>query len=435
MYLDEFGKRDRFWIDQAKEKTSEHLTYKDFPSLGSHNDGASCYTVNFAFAGPDEYEGGEFFIIDSDEVTHIMKPEKYSCVIFLGGTYQHGVSTISGGFREMFSTEYWAYPDMPSGSTLWNADPDMMEDHIESCNKDGGTSCRADFPTKNATKEIGIIETQVLNKEKPAQQLTTKPSVDNLVPIYYDEEDNENEAEAFAIGLPQQLSEEFQTFIELEGIMKMAHEILYNNALSQGKTYAPENGTQWRASSSKRDDTDITWLDPGDERSYQNLISVLRRGKFSQTLKSMTKEFNLEDLVIQGVEFSFLSYFSDKINDNYHNDINVEIPGTADTSFKIILPIHIPYNSSAMLRLQSEYQENYEPNVVDDYVMDDDEYFGGELKVREALINMEYDVGTVIGTETQLAAMPCDYRKNRDFRISAGIYLAVPPKTTWKRTS
>mmetsp|Transcript_24363 Transcript_24363/g.55623 ORF Transcript_24363/g.55623 Transcript_24363/m.55623 type:complete len:331 (-) Transcript_24363:63-1055(-) len=330
-----------------------------------------------------------------------MKPEKYSCVIFLGGTYQHGVSTISGGFREMFSTEYWAYPDMPSGSTLWNADPDMMEDHIESCNKDGGTSCRADFPTKNATKEIGIIETQVLNKEKPAQQLTTKPSVDNLVPIYYDEEDNENEAEAFAIGLPQQLSEEFQTFIELEGIMKMAHEILYNNALSQGKTYAPENGTQWRASSSKRDDTDITWLDPGDERSYQNLISV----------------------------------FSDKINDNYHNDINVEIPGTADTSFKIILPIHIPYNSSAMLRLQSEYQENYEPNVVDDYVMDDDEYFGGELKVREALINMEYDVGTVIGTETQLAAMPCDYRKNRDFRISAGIYLAVPPKTTWKRTS
>jgi len=127
-------------------RTSEHLTYGDFPSLGAHTDGSTAYTINFALAGPEEYEGGEFFIIDNGNRRHVMKPAKYSCIAFLGGHYYHGVLTGTSGGREMFSTEYWAYPDTPFGTTLDNASPEHMEAHIEACHN-SGDSCMANFGT------------------------------------------------------------------------------------------------------------------------------------------------------------------------------------------------------------------------------------------------------------------------------------------------
>jgi hypothetical protein len=40
-----------------------------------------------------------------------------------------------GGQREMFSTEFWLYPDVPFGSTLWINTPRKMENYIAACNE------------------------------------------------------------------------------------------------------------------------------------------------------------------------------------------------------------------------------------------------------------------------------------------------------------
>lgn len=65
-------------------RTSEHLTYNGFPSLAEHDDGATAYTVNFSFSDPEDYEGGYFFITDYNGNRRFVKPNKYSCMVFLG---------------------------------------------------------------------------------------------------------------------------------------------------------------------------------------------------------------------------------------------------------------------------------------------------------------------------------------------------------------
>jgi hypothetical protein len=121
--------------NQVGIRASEHLSYKDFPSgLGSHTDGGgTIYTMNYAFSSPADYKGGEFYIIakhpmntDNDDIVSVIKPNKYDCMIFLGGKYYHGVQKMfdrddgKDNKREMFSTELWAYPDTPFGSNLWS---------------------------------------------------------------------------------------------------------------------------------------------------------------------------------------------------------------------------------------------------------------------------------------------------------------------------
>jgi hypothetical protein len=125
---------------QVGVRASEHLTYSDFPTLAEHTDGeGTVYTVNFAFSGPEDYEGGEFYIITGkgkNRKYQYAKPNKYECMVFMGGRYLHGVEQIKGGHREMFSTEFWPYPDSPFGSNLWSNFPGNMENHIVACNKE-----------------------------------------------------------------------------------------------------------------------------------------------------------------------------------------------------------------------------------------------------------------------------------------------------------
>ena len=123
-------------------RASEHLTYHDFPTLAGHTDGQSTiYTMNFAFS--DDYEGGEFYIMSMEENSatgaqdkHVIKPQKYDALVFLGGRYVHGVQPITGGMREMFSTEFWPFPDSPFGTSLWTNDPGNMETYILACNEE-----------------------------------------------------------------------------------------------------------------------------------------------------------------------------------------------------------------------------------------------------------------------------------------------------------
>jgi hypothetical protein len=95
-------------------RTSEHLSYKGWPSLEAHKDIGSIYTIMISIKDPNEYEGGEFFIHNSMIESTNVKLDMLSAIVFKSNTI-HGVRPIIAGHRESFVTELWSNNDSPIG--------------------------------------------------------------------------------------------------------------------------------------------------------------------------------------------------------------------------------------------------------------------------------------------------------------------------------
>lgn len=157
-------------------RTTEYLSYSGFKCLGEHADSGSIYTILFAMAHPKEvsgflivhiegdtgrewlslyfvscpqYQGGEFFINDSNGHKYYFKPRQYSAVVFLSES-NHGVTEIVSGHREMFTNELWKYDDPPwPEARPLHASMELFLEHCEELNA-GGPS----WPTWPPTTEV-----------------------------------------------------------------------------------------------------------------------------------------------------------------------------------------------------------------------------------------------------------------------------------------
>lgn len=120
----------------AGMRACEYLTYEGFNNLMEHQDGfATSVVLNVFLSKGTDYEGGAFYMKDNvDRLYHTVRPEQYSALAFLGGTYDHGVETIHSGTREALSTEFWYYPDLPPGVNLCAAEFENIEKHVKQCN-------------------------------------------------------------------------------------------------------------------------------------------------------------------------------------------------------------------------------------------------------------------------------------------------------------
>lgn len=449
-------------------RASEHLTYRDFPTLSDHTDGeGTVYTLNFAFS--DEYEGGEFYIWsneddDGERQKHVVKPQKYDAVVFLGGKYLHGVQQIRGGMREMFSTEFWPYPDSPFGTSLWTNEPSNMEKYIQSCNEemeenetDYDIPCGRPFPT---TTPFGIEIDEVRKKydgnskptpsseEKLKQrvQALKKPNSrpnrvrpDTLTPTRFrdakgheydlddfrpreDEPDfliprklepgqlepirwretlqpvDGDEGESFVIGFPPELHQEFAAYVEKTGMKNVARKLLYEEeplVPHEHRIYTLDDGSKWGAMIQGHWNTDMVWLDPADEECFEDLLSILRRGNFSQVLDKVGNAFDLEGLMVQGVGAIFLSEYE------YSENMHVDIQGSKGSFYNVIVPVHIPENEKATF-----------------YVAD-----AGDEE-NKGVTCLDPNVGIVLGGESSHGTGECNYRETQDFRLSFAIYVA-----------
>ncbi|KAG7374770.1 hypothetical protein IV203_013865 [Nitzschia inconspicua] len=478
---------------QVGIRASEHLTYSDFPTLSDHTDGdATCYTMNFAFSGPEDYEGGEFFIASNDlkkkrKYQHV-KPNRYEAMVFLGGRYLHGVEEIKGGHREMFSTEFWPYPDAPFGSNLWSNFPGNMEQHIRACNLEaleGNTGpCKAEYSkatpfhdsidevvskygaknketTEQKPKSEGLAAADIpwkgvlslrdfgpypkpldgINRAKADRERPNRVRPSELNPakvILHDREGNlydmddffysaeeepdflipknlkvgqmepirwredfspvdGSDGETFVIGFPKELHEEFTKYIANNGMMQVAHRLLYKEKEFEPyeqRIYTLDDGERWTAMIQGTWDNDMIWLDPGDESAFESLLGVLRRGGFDKVLEQVGKTFDLDGLMIQGVGAIFIS--ENHKTDNMHMDI----PGSRGSFYNIIVPVHIPEGEVSMFKLA---------DAEDDAT--------GALK-------LDPNVGVVLGGESRHGTGECNYRKKEEFRLSFAIYVA-----------
>ena len=250
-------------------RASEHLTYSGHKSLGDHVDGAAtAYTLNFAFSAPEDYEGGFLYLYDSSQKKHFLKPPKYTACVFLGGLYMHGVTEILSGHREMFSSEMWFNPDIPLNSNLWTSTPESMEEYILRCNDivGQGKPCQAEFPDVTANgisvkdnragiyhgeddddfyddddddgsglvpfwneKEMYPANIEYLSiDEEPNFLIPKHLNVAEIFPLYFRGTNQRvKDDEAYGIALPPELLVEFQRYIEQNGMLRHARQMIY----------------------------------------------------------------------------------------------------------------------------------------------------------------------------------------------------------------
>lgn len=441
--------------DHVGIRASEHLTYTDFPKLSDHTDGeGTVYTMNFAFS--DDYGGGEFYIWsnerdDEKRIKHVLKPNKHDALVFLGGKYLHGVQQITSGMREMFSTEFWPYPDSPFGTSLWTNEPGNMERYIRECNKemienetDYNTPCTRPFPTttpfgveidavrekygNNGSSESNDNDSERPNRVRPTALtpirfrdghgreydldsfrpiedepdflIPRKLETGEMVPIRWRENlepvDGED-GESFVIGFPPKLHEEFLKYVENSGMMNVARDILYNErplVPNEHRIYTLDDGKKWGAMIQGSWNTDMVWLDPADEECFESLLSVLRRGGFDKVLDQIGKTFDLNSLMVQGVGAIFLSEYEN--SDNMH----VDIEGSKGSFYNVIVPVHIPENESAKF------------------------YVGEADSDDSGVTNLDPNVGIVLGGESRHGTGECNYRPAKEFRLSFAVYVA-----------
>jgi len=413
-------------------RTSEHLTYKNFPSLGSHDDGATSFTVNFALAGPEEYKGGEFFIIDEESNKYHMKPNKYSCLVFLGGKYFHGVTTNSGN-REMFSTEYWAYPDTPFGITLNNAEPRFMEDYIKACNDSGEIPCKAKFlPEIEEDSEDSEYDYDDYNYDDDGDFDNEDEDEDSEdADEYHNDDDGEDDyykggAERFRltplkqgqmhpirwgsdrkmvsdhalrIGLPAELRKELRKFMEDYGIVDAARHHLFSESLEAHSVTFRELKHKKKMQSNlfqihrpgMYDMSDNIWFDPGNEVTHEEELAALGRGNFDLVLDAIGNYFGFKNLTVYGMGIFALSQCN--VGAPLHTD------GEGTGLINVLVAI--------------ELVDGADP----EFVISDENGRFGEFKY-------EHDVGLVIGGDVLHGTIAHDYRESQSMRLVASIYIA-----------
>ncbi len=197
----------------------------------------------------------------------------------------HGVTQITRGNREMFSSELWYNPDTPIGANLWTSTPESMEEYILNCNSVGqaaGELCKALFPDitangisaqdnrignfkiKNDQDDQGIIDEEywdedkrypplnidfLSNEEEPHFLVPANTTVAQIFPLYFrhNGERLKND-EAFGISLPPELLTEFQKYIERNGMLRFARQMIYEGeSLGEGdhRLYKLDDNMTW----------------------------------------------------------------------------------------------------------------------------------------------------------------------------------------------
>merc|ERR1712238_634649 len=393
-------------------RASEHLTYSDFPRLAEHHDGDTVFTMNFAFSSPDEYEGGEFFILgidpndEEDPFRDTVKPNQYEALVFLGGKHLHGVNEMPpGGHREMFSTELWAYPDTPFGSNLWSNYPNNMEQYVNKCNREqartGSDKCTAPYDLSTAFHE---------NRDEVKQKYSDNDDYG------YDDDDDEDfvwEDDGEVDGHGDKIPPPLPGIKRSKGNKERPNRIKPNKLKPTRVIFADGNGNEVELSDfyDIKDEPDflihkkldvgemkpILWredLSPGDESCFESLLGVLRRGGFDKVLEKVGKAFDLDSLMVQGVGAIFLTEYDRTQN------MHVDIPGSRGSFYNIIVPVHIPKNEVAHFKLSDQG---------DDY---------------QGRLRLDPNVGVIQGGESRHGTGECNYRKEEEFRLSFAVYVA-----------
>lgn len=219
-----------------------------------------------------------------------------------------------------------------------------------------------------------------------------------LAPLYFrDTKQRLRDEEAFVIGLPPKLLQEFNKYMENNGMLNTAKKIAYEieRGDKEHELYTLDDGRTWGIMHPTWEGNDMVWIDPGDEVCFESLIDVLRKGDFDIVLEAIGDYFELDGLMVQGIGPIFISYFE---HDPEYQQIHFDLPEAQGSFYNVIVPLYIPEDGASL------------------YVGDDER----GMKT----IQMKYNIGVFQGAGTRHGTGECDYREKKDVRLSVAIYVA-----------
>jgi len=238
--------------------------------------------------------------------------------------------------------------------------------------------------------EVSTAEEQpyiIAPKELPPGDLATVVRRDN---------GNKVDPEAMLIGLPPKITEMFNEYVQKSGLMSIFSDLLYKDPVKKGenKVYDLEDGTKWSARTSNNwiTEGDMTWIDPGNEFTYEFVLDIWRKGGFDTVLDTLGEKFGNDGLWLDGTSFIIVSEFD---GHNIHNDL----PESGSKVFNIIFPLVIPDGTSQLLVAERGAYQDGIP------------------------INFNENVGVLVGGDTLHGTGNCNYRAKKQFRLAIAVYF------------
>jgi hypothetical protein len=167
------------------------------------------------------------------------------------------------------------------------------------------------------------------------------------------------------------------TFLDLDGVA--------------GKWYLQRPGGKWRA--------DMHWMSPGDEESTQDWLEMLSEAGFDEILKGIGESLGLNGLV--AFHGSFMG-----ISTSTKHYLHYDIQNTGNKHFNIIIPLILANETGPELDLRDLKRPDTD----------------GSFKYGR--YPYENGVAIVLGDNAIHATSPVNYRKTKEFRLSATIFVA-----------
>jgi len=326
---------------------------------------------------------------------------------------------------------WWGeYDDLSSSD-----DEDMEEDYEDEYDEE---DLYPDFfsPVHFVTPEMDAqlrMSPARASKFRPAQQqphflLPSTIPAGQVAPVLWRDTMTEiDDHEIFTVGLPPELLTEFRTYFDKSGVVDLVKDLLYSknstsNSYSsrnskrasrlekkfyeqkkkqeEGTVWTLKDGHKWSVKRADHWASDMVWFDPIDESCYESLRGVLRRGNFQVVMEAARKRLGLgkNQLVVHGLGAIFLSHFS--TDPPQYSHLHRDVPNTRGAFYNILVPIYLPHDGDVSSL-----------------------YIGGHDGIC-APIHLQYNVATVVGSDSWHGTGECDYRANQGFRLSMSIWVS-----------
>jgi SET domain len=209
---------------------------------------------------------------------------------------------------------------------------------------------------------------------------------------------------AFRIGLPSRVRKVLLHYCDKMGITDiLRHVTIEGNGLEPGtESHMDLEGDDWylqRPESHWR--SNLHWFSPGAAAAHEHYLQALSVAGFDEVLNGIGEYLGMDGLVAFHVTFIAVS-FSNK--GFLHHDVF----GTGAKVYNIIVPLLLANETGPELDLQSWTPGL--PPANQDY--------------REGRYRYEYEVASLMGDDAIHATSACDYRRNREMRLAATVYVA-----------
>ena len=142
-------------------------------------------------------------------------------------------------------------------------------------------------------------------EEEPPKELAPG----EIVPLVRRDTQQLVDQETSLIGLPPELAHVFQDYVQESGLVRVVDQLLYSRPITETEEglIQLKDGTTWivRTSNNLNSEGDMIWIDPGDEWTFEVMLSFFRKAGFDTILETLGEAYGSQSLSL--IRSSFIA--------------------------------------------------------------------------------------------------------------------------------